>query len=65
MVEVEYTVEEAFKFIVSSGIVGQPFGLKEAVRTDMASEPDLGGRKKGASSVNDSQKGGGYGDALL
>ncbi len=30
VVEVDYTVEEAFKFIVSSGIVGQSFVQKEA-----------------------------------
>ena len=46
VVEVDYTVEEAFKFIVSSGIVGQPFVQKAPLRTDLASGPDLDGEKE-------------------
>ena len=46
VVEVDYTVEEAFKFIVSSGIVGQQFVRKALVSTDIASVPDLDGEKE-------------------
>ncbi len=41
VVEVDYTVEEAFKFIVSSGIVGQPFVQKAAVSPGEATAVEL------------------------
>ena len=47
VVEVDYTVEEAFKFIVSSGIVGQHFGRKAPVRIDRESMPDVDGEEEG------------------
>ena len=46
VVDVDYTVEEAFTFIVSSGIVGQPFVQKAPLSTDLASASDLGGEKQ-------------------
>ena len=41
VVEVDYTVEEAFKFIVSSGIVGQDFVRKGKVALEKSSSLDL------------------------
>jgi uncharacterized membrane protein len=41
VVEVDYTVEEAFTFIVSSGIVGQPFAQKEGGDSEEATAVEL------------------------
>ncbi len=41
VVEVDYTVEEAFKFIVSSGIVGQNFVRKDKVPLEKSSSLEL------------------------